>query len=98
VHPSNAKSPIVLTEFPIVTDARLLHDLKAHHPIDKTEFGIFILVRLVHPSNAKSPIVLTEFPIVTDARLLQFLKASSSINVTESGMIIEVKFIHPWKI
>ena len=37
---SNAETPIVLTLFPIFTFCRLVHFLKAYHPIVVTLFGM----------------------------------------------------------
>ncbi len=42
---SNADVPIVLTLFPIFTFCRLVHSLKACHPMYVTLFGIVIEVR-----------------------------------------------------
>ncbi len=41
-------SPILKTELPIVTDAKLEHCLKALSPILVTKSGIVILVKFVH--------------------------------------------------
>ena len=40
LHPYNMPSPILVTEFGIVTDVKPLHSEKAKSPILVTEFGI----------------------------------------------------------
>ena len=47
----NARSPIEVTLFGMVTDARL-HPANARSPIEVTLFGMVTDLRLVHSSNA----------------------------------------------
>ena len=63
----NAESSIEVTEFPIITDSKKRHVLKAELPIEVTESGITTDFNFVSKKAAK-PIDLTEFPIVTDSK------------------------------
>ena len=40
LQPMKTRDPILVTEFPMVTDVKLLHFRKAEAPILVTEFGI----------------------------------------------------------
>ena len=70
LQPSNALSPILMTESGMTMLVRLLHFRNARLLILVTEFGIVTLVRLLQLSNALSLILVTESGIVTLVRLL----------------------------
>ena len=89
-HPSNALSPIDVTEFGIVIDARLVQFQNAPLPIDVTESGIVIDARLVQSLNTLLPIDVTASGIVIEVSLVQFQNASLPIDVTELGIVIDV--------
>ena len=76
------------------TESNPMQSLKANSPIDVTDVGMDIEVRLRHPINAKS-IVVTELPRNTDVRFEQLLKANLPIVMTESPMVMEVSPLHP---
>lgn len=59
----NACSPIVVTDFGIVTDVKGVQLANAKSLIAVTPFGIIILVTLL-PANAPDGIVVNEFEIV----------------------------------
>ena len=54
----------------------------AQSPIEVTEEGIVMLVKLLQRMNAALPIEVTEEGMVTLFKLLQFLKALFPIDVT----------------
>ena len=70
---------------------------KALKPIDVTEFGMFMDVKLLHDRKALTPIDATELPIVTDVKPRQALKTSESIDVTKLGIVIDFKPLHSLK-
>lgn len=92
LQPSNALSPILMTESGMTMLVRLLHSRNARLPILVTEFGIVTLVRLLQLSNALSLILVTESGIVTLVRLLHFANTLLQILVTESGIDITLSF------
>ena len=61
---SKAPYPIVVTDSPMLTDARDLQNLKASSPIVVTELGMSIDAREVQQEKAPGPIVVTEFGMV----------------------------------
>ena len=83
-------------ELPLSTtiDSKPLQLEKAELPIEVTELGIVILVKLIQPLNAPLPIEVTELGIVTLVKSLQPPKALSPIAVTELGMETLVKLLH----
>ena len=92
LQPSNALSPILMTESGMTMLVRLLHSRNARLLILVTEFGIVTLVRLLQLSNALSLILVTESGIVTLVRLLHFANTLLQILVTESGIDITLSF------
>ena len=66
--------PILVTEFGIVIDVKLLQSLKALSPILVTELGIVIDVKLLQPEKAYSPIIVTEY--------------STSFTLIEDGIVM----------
>ena len=77
-----AYSPILVTEFGIVTDVKPLQPEKAQSPILVTEFGIVTDVKPMQSLKAVYPIFVTEFGIVIDVKLQQEEKAFLPILVT----------------
>jgi hypothetical protein len=59
--PSNARSPIEVTELGIITLVKPLHPPNAPSPIDVTELGMDTLVKFSQQLNAFSPIEVTEY-------------------------------------
>lgn len=82
-HPSNAFSPIVLTEDGIVMSESLIHPLKAYDPIEVIEEGLLNVICLSekHPSNAFSPIDVTEDVIVNSLSFAHDLKQFLTISI-----------------
>ena len=68
--------------------------LNVANPIDVTELGMIMDVKLVHPANAYWLIVSScEFSSnVTDVNAEQDSNANSSINVTDAGIVMDVNF------
>ena len=89
VHLKNAKFPIFLTLFGMVTEVRDTQREKALPLIFVTLFGMVTEVRELQPLKALSPIVVTLLGMVTEVRELQPLKANCPIVVTLLGMVTE---------
>ena len=68
LQPEKAPSPIVVTEFGIVTEVREEQPLKASLPIVMRELGKVTEIKELQLRKASSPIVVTEFGIVTEDR------------------------------
>ena len=56
-------SPMLVTEFGIVIDVKLLQSSKAELPILVTEFGIVIDVKLLQSSKAEFPTIVTLYSV-----------------------------------
>ena len=70
--PSNAKTPIWLTELGIIKVPENLHPLKVVFSIVEIEEGrVRLPVRRLHSQNALSPILVTEFGMVSEPETLQ---------------------------
>jgi len=67
----NTFVPILVTEFGMVTDVRLVHPSNASSPILVTEFGMTAETRLMDPLNSQPLISVIESGMVTVVRLLQ---------------------------
>ena len=91
VHDTNADEPIVVTEFGIVTEVRLVQLWNALVPILVTELGIVTEVRPVQLWNALVPIVVSPNDNVTEVIPVQRWNALVPILVTELGIITEVR-------
>ena len=65
---SNAQSPMILTELPMVTEVREVQKENAEDPMDMTESGMITEVREVQSWNAQSSMNLTESGMVTEVR------------------------------
>ena len=74
LQPSNALSPILMTESGMTVLVRLLHSRNARLPILVTEFGIVTLVRLLQLSNALSLILVTESGYSYACKIVAFCK------------------------
>ena len=64
VQPTNAQSPICVTESGMLMEDNLSQLSNAESPICVTESGMVMEDKLLQPANAKSPICVTESGIV----------------------------------
>ena len=64
---------------------------KAKFPMETTDFGMVIEVKLLHPLNAPNSKVVT-FGKVALVRDLHPMKALSPMVVTEAGMVMDFRF------
>ncbi len=76
-----------------VADDKLVQPLKPFVPIDVTEFGIEMVVKLVHPLNAVEFIFVTLLPLsnVTDARFVLLEKQPTSMLIAEVPIVTPTK-------
>ena len=72
---------------------RLEHALKALSPMDVTEGGSMIVLRLVQSLNAWHSIDWTEGEMMMLVRLKHPLNAPSLIDVTEGGSMIVLRLV-----
>ena len=72
-----------------------MHILNAEEPIEVTELGIVIDVKLLQPWNAFDPIELTFDCIVSVTKFLQLVNAHLPIVSNESPKAIDFKQLHP---
>ena len=91
--PLKAYSPMLVTEFGMVTEVRPVQPENALLPMVVTLLGMVTEVRPVQPLKAEFPMLVTEFGMVTEVRHLKPLKASSPMLVTELGITV---LTHPF--
>lgn len=77
--PTNAKSPMLVTEFGISMLLKPEQPLNAKSPMLVTEFGISMLLRPVQPANAFSTILVTEYGIIAFSPKMNFSYSSFMI-------------------
>ena len=65
-HPANALPQILVTQFGMVSEVRLVQPENASCPSSVTLFGMVTEVRLEHPLNASSPIAVTLWPLMVE--------------------------------
>ena len=87
---------MLVIEFGIVTEVRLVQFAKVDSLILVIEFGIFIEVRPVLV-KAPRPMYVTELGIVIELKALQRQKTKSPMHVTELGIVAEVIAVSPIK-
>ena len=86
----NAKIPIFLTLFGMVTEVRDTQREKALAPIFVTLLGMVTEVRDLQSSKALLPISVTLFGMLIEVRRSHQSKARSPISVTLFGMVTEI--------
>ena len=80
---------MVATEFPIITDFKFQHRLKAMYPIVVTEFGMIMEARLMQLENVLSSIAVMPSGIFAETIALHPSKASAPIELTVAGMSMD---------
>ena len=91
-HTPNAYSPILVTEFGMITEIKPSQAQKAYSPMLVTDLPIVTEVKPEHSEKAYSPMLVTEFGMVMEVKPEQPKKAPVPMLVTELGIMV---FLHP---
>ena len=88
---------MLITEFGIMIDFKLLQPEKANSPICKREFDNVIDDNDVHLWKTALPILVTDFGIIIDDNSVQLSKVKSPIFVSEFDNATDDNDVHPEK-
>ena len=86
MHPSNAPSPIAVTDGGIVISVREVHSLKAWSSIASNDEGSFIFFNALQMANALFPILVTVGGIEISVSDRQFLQKFAFMAVKLRGI------------